>query len=343
MKSPKGVSALALLILAALAYAVPRSVAGERDEQEQLVTLDQLPPAVRATLWRESTGGRLGKIARTTEDHETIYEADVTLDGRDYEARVAADGLLLKKELEGKSEASRRLWTFERDKVGSVPKGWEAAETSGEGTLATWHVVTDTSAPSPSHAVAITANKNYGGTFNLLLAEDTSYGDLEIEVMLKAITGQDDQGGGPVWRARDADNYYVCRWNPLEDNFRLYYVKNGRRRTLASAMVKTDPRAWHKIAVEQKGTRIECTFDGKKLLEVEDSTFSKPGMVGLWVKADGRSEFDNVKVADLSGPSKAEAREEGGHKQEVPPSEGPAGVPGAANNAMPGVKPSGEQ
>ena len=31
-----------------------------------------------------------------------------------------------------------------------------------------------------------------------------------------------DQGGGSIWRAQDRDNYYIARWNRLEDNFRVY-------------------------------------------------------------------------------------------------------------------------
>ena len=33
-----------------------------------------------------------------------------------------------------------------------------------------------------------------------------------------------DQGGGPVWRYQDANNYYIARMNPLEDNYRVYKV-----------------------------------------------------------------------------------------------------------------------
>ncbi len=183
--------------------------------------------------------------------------------------------------------------TFDRDEVGSVPRGWKVAETGGEGKLATWQVMTDTSAPSPPQAVAITANKNYGRTFNLLMAQGTSYGDLEIKVMVKAIAGEEDQGGGPIWRAKDADNYYICRWNPLENNFRIYFVKNGRRKQLGTAEVKTDAKIWHEVRIVHKGTQITAYFDGEKMIELEDSTFSEPGMVGLWVKADGRTAFDD--------------------------------------------------
>jgi len=190
----------------------------------------------------------------------------------------------------------KREWNFEQDAVGSIPKGWKVAETGGVGKLATWQVVADPTAED-SQAVAITTNANYGGTFNLLIAEETSYKDLEIEVMLKAVAGEEDQGGGPIWRLKDANNYYICRWNPLEDNIRLYFVKDGRRKQLASAEIKTDTSVWHEIEVEHTGNKIEVEFDGKKVIEFEDSTFTEPGMVGLWVKADGRSAFDNFEVS----------------------------------------------
>jgi len=194
-----------------------------------------------------------------------------------------------------------RRMTFDRNKTGSVPRGWKVAETSGQGKPATWRVIADESAPSQPQAVAITANKNYGRTFNLLMAQGTSYRDLEIKVMVKAIAGEEDQGGGPIWRAKDADNYYIARWNPLENNFRLYFVKDGRRKQLGTADVETDAKIWHEVRIVHKGTQIAAYFDGKKLIELKDSTFSEPGMVGLWVKADGKTAFDDFSPRPISG------------------------------------------
>ena len=37
-------------------------------------------------------------------------------------------------------------------------------------------------------------------------------------------------------------------------------------------------------------------FDDKEVIELEDSTFSEGGMVGLWTKADAATAFDNFKV-----------------------------------------------
>jgi hypothetical protein len=193
-------------------------------------------------------------------------------------------------------DADGQAWRFDKEMVGSLPAGWKVAETSSRSTPGTWQIVADSTAPSPAHAVAITQTENSGQTYNLLLADSTSYGDLEIEVMVRAISGKQDQGGGPMWRVQDADNYYIARWNPLEDNFRVYTVKAGKRSMLKSATVKVDPVAWHRIEIEHVGNTIAVRFDGEAFLVVEDSTFSAAGMVGLWTKADAATAFDDFEV-----------------------------------------------
>ena len=48
----------------------------------------------------------------------------------------------------------------------------------------------------------------------------------------KPIAGSEDRAGGLVWRAKDANNYYVVRANALEDNVVLYKTVNGVRSSL---------------------------------------------------------------------------------------------------------------
>ncbi len=197
---------------------------------------------------------------------------------------------------EVKRTDARNHWTFEQDVVGALPAGWQPAETRPQGHLATWQVVNDPTAPSPSRAVAITANANAGSTYNLLLATGTRFKNGTIKVRVKAVSGEEDQGGGPVWRALDRNNYYIARWNPLEDNFRVYTVRDGQRQQLGSATVKADATAWHTIEIVHQEGRIEALFDSQKLIELQDSTFKQEGMVGLWVKADGCTAFDDLTV-----------------------------------------------
>ena len=129
----------------------------------------------------------------------------------------------------------------------------------------------------------------------MALVDGTSYGDLDLSVRLRAVAGEVDRGGGLVWRARDAKNYYIARYNPLEDNFRVYKVQDGKRTQFQSAKVPGD-EAWHVLRVTMVGTRITCRLDGQSLLEVEDSTFPAAGMIGLWSKADAQSYFDDLTV-----------------------------------------------
>ena len=46
-----------------------------------------------------------------------------------------------------------------------------------------------------------------------------------------------------------------------------------------------------------KGDHIQCYYDGKKYLDVKDSTFREAGKIGLWTKADGQSHFDDLTVS----------------------------------------------
>lgn len=69
------------------------------DDEEQ-VSIDQVPAAVKATILKEAKGGTVKKIERETEKGKTIYEAEINIDGREIEIEVAADGTLLEIEEE---------------------------------------------------------------------------------------------------------------------------------------------------------------------------------------------------------------------------------------------------
>jgi len=129
--------------------------------------------------------------------------------------------------------------------------------------------------------------------FPLILLEKEKLSDVDISVKFKPISGRIDASGGLVFRAVDKDNYYIVRANALEDNFRLYTFKNGRRSEIASATV-TPPTLgeFHTIRVVAKGEHIQAYLDGKLYIDHNDSSFSK-GYVGLWTKADSVTEFDD--------------------------------------------------
>ena len=198
------------------------------------------------------------------------------------------------------STASSASLNFDTVPVGKLPAGWKVEATNQKGPLATWQVIKDTTAPSGDRVLALTSpNHTFGGTFNLYWTGRVSFLDGEIQVRFKAVTGKGDQGGGIMWRVQDKDNYYIARFNPLEDNFRLYSVHHGHRKMLADAKIALPAGKWHNMKIVQRGNRFEGYLNGKKLLEGTDNLFTKAGGVGLWTKADAVTSFDEFSVRPL--------------------------------------------
>lgn len=183
-----------------------------------------------------------------------------------------------------------KSWNFDSDKAGTIARGF----TNEEGT---WKVIADSTAFSKPQVLAQMAN-NSGSAFNVTLTDETHYKDLILSVMMKAVMGKEDQGGGLIWRAKDANNYYIARYNPLEDNYRVYKVVNGKRIKLQSADIKRS-KGWHMLQVTMIGNRIECYYDKKRSLEITDVTFQGPGKVGLWTKADAYTFFDDLIIQEI--------------------------------------------
>jgi hypothetical protein len=173
--------------------------------------------------------------------------------------------------------------------VGRLPDGWTATKT-GEGPGSVWQVVADETAAG-GLVLAQVSPEGPDPLFNLCVADDTRFTDIDISVRFKAVAGKLDQGGGLVWRYSDANNYYLARMNPLEDNFRVYKVEGGKRTQFATADVKVPTGSWYALRVVQAGDSIKCYLDGKLYLDVHDSTFTKPGKIGLWTKADAQTRF----------------------------------------------------
>jgi hypothetical protein len=192
-------------------------------------------------------------------------------------------------------DAKAIRWDFEDAAVGQMPPGWTSAKT-GEGPGSVWKIVEDKTTDNGGKVLAQTSSEAPGSLFNICVADETKLADLDLTVSFKAIMGKKDQGGGPVWRYKDANNYYIARMNPLEDNFRVYKVVGGKRMELASANVEGAARTWHTIRIVHKGNHIQCYFDHKLHLDVKDDTFKEAGKIGLWTKADAVTYFDNLIV-----------------------------------------------
>ena len=202
-------------------------------------------------------------------------------------------------ETTGKTDTAS--WNFDDVPVGKLPAGWKIAATNRKGPLATWQVVMDKTAPSGEHVLAMTRpNHTFGGCFNICWTDAVSFLDGEIQVRFKSVKGEEDRGGGVIWRVQDNENYYIARFNPLEDNFRIYYVRDGARKTLASVKVALPVGKWHTLKIIQRGSQFEGYLNGRKLLNGANNLFTKSGGVGLWTKADAVTSFDNFSVGPFT-------------------------------------------
>ncbi len=190
--------------------------------------------------------------------------------------------------------ATANVFDFSQAEVGKLPAGWTAAQT-GEGSGSVWQIVADETAPG-GKALAQISDTAPKPMFNLCVADKTSTADVDVAISFRAMAGKIDQGGGLVWRYRDADNYYLARMNPLEDNFRAYKVVAGKRTQLATADVVAAADRWHAIRVVHVGKRIRCYLDDKLHLDLEDETFPAAGQIGLWTKSDAQTRFAGGKL-----------------------------------------------
>jgi hypothetical protein len=194
------------------------------------------------------------------------------------------------------NDMSNHAISFESSQIGATPAGWTATLTgSGD---PKWTVESDETAPSKSKVL----KQSGRATFPLLLKNDSNIKDGFIEVKFKAAAGSQDRAAGIVWRARDGNNYYVLRANALEDNVVLYKTVDGVRSALDivgrkggyGVEERVPANTWHSLRVDFKAAHFSASLNGKQLFEVEDSTFTDAGKVGLWTKADSVTLFDEV-------------------------------------------------
>ena len=198
------------------------------------------------------------------------------------------------------SGATRKV-DFSDSTVGQPPKGFEFGHTAKAGAPGKWIVQSE---GDNKYLAQVEADATRA-RFPVAVVSDISAADVDLSVRFKPVSGRVDQAAGLVWRFQNEDNYYIVRANALEDNVVLYKVESGRRTDLP---LKGEGRTygkksevpsgqWSTLRVVANGRLFEVYLNGSKLYEVEDATFSKPGKVGVWTKADSVTQFDDLTVA----------------------------------------------
>jgi len=159
-----------------------------------------------------------------------------------------------------------------------------------------WSIEEMAGAPSGQRVLVQRAVEN---AFNVIVAPAGPYGDVDVSMRFKPMSGQEDASGGIVFRFHDG-KYYVIRANALEDNFNLYYYDRGRREITGVRVPAPALGQWHTVRVVAVGDHIQGYLDGTLLLDRRDSRF-RSGRVGLWTKADSVTAFDDLVIRGVPG------------------------------------------
>jgi uncharacterized membrane protein YkoI len=69
--------------------------AEKKEAPASSMTLSQVPEPVQATIKKLTATGKIKKIEKAEEDGKTVYDVEATVQGRDVEYDIAADGTML--------------------------------------------------------------------------------------------------------------------------------------------------------------------------------------------------------------------------------------------------------
>jgi hypothetical protein len=193
-----------------------------------------------------------------------------------------------------------RTVDFSDGAVGQAPKGFEFGHTAKAGAPGKWIV----QAEGSNKYLAQVDPDNTRSRFPVAVVSDVNAADVDLSVRFKPVSGRVDQAAGLVWRFQNEDNYYIVRANALENNVVLYKVEKGTRTDLPvrgegrtyGKKAQVPSGQWSTLRVVAAGPRFDVYLNGTKLYEVEDSTFSQSGKVGVWTKADSVTQFDDLTI-----------------------------------------------
>jgi len=193
---------------------------------------------------------------------------------------------------------------FDGGKIGSAPQGWTLANTH-RGDPGRWMVHPDSTAPSKPNVLAqLSADKNRAH-FALALFDHGYCRDGDLSVNLKMISGKADQIAGLIWRYQDPNNYYALYLSAIEDKITVHKMVDGKATAIvqgsgsgqiSAVSRRVDPQEWNLVKIQFRDAHTIVFFNHRKLFEVEDQTFVKPGKTGVWTKSDTVAYFDDFRI-----------------------------------------------
>jgi hypothetical protein len=151
---------------------------------------------------------------------------------------------------------------------------------------------------TPAPRVLRQSESDDGVHFHYMEFKKPVLNDMTASVRFRIVEGEMGPSVGILFQLDPkGKNGYLVRVRSEEEDIVAHYLLSGKRRDLK--MAKITPPAfgtWHSISVSRKGSTLEASYDGVKLIEIRDERFSK-GSVGLWTEDDTVADFADLKVS----------------------------------------------
>jgi hypothetical protein len=187
-----------------------------------------------------------------------------------------------------KSPRNLRKWSFDSHPIGGLPP--EASVFTGK-----WEIRAEPDAPSPRRTLCQVGDAESP----FMTLGPAVYSDVVMTARFK-IKSADPLGNptaGLIFRLRDKNHYYLVRVNAGEGggNLNIYRYWLGQRDLIKGARWPVSKGRWYTLKVDARGDHILGYLDDALVAEAYDKTYSE-GKVGLWVKYDSNTCFDDVTV-----------------------------------------------
>ncbi len=193
---------------------------------------------------------------------------------------------------------------FDSTKLGELPAGWTSTLTN-HGAPPRWVVLRDPNAPSRPNVLAQDSRADSLFSFPMCLFDKVTCLDGDVSVRMKIISGKDCQDAGLVFRAADANNYYLVRASAHEHNIAMFRVVNahlepvpvkGARAGAVGVLHPVRIGDWNLLRVTYRGNQATVFFNHRKVFDAIDGGLKTSGRSGVWTRADTVAYFDDFRI-----------------------------------------------
>lgn len=190
-----------------------------------------------------------------------------------------------------------RAWTFDKDQVGEVPKGFSVLTAGGQ-PGGVWKIETQPTAPSSPHVLS--GASHCAACLELLVAQEFQYEYPELVIRIHQGAGAASGQAGVVFGMKDHKNFYATVVDLSKKTIEIVRVIDGNESVLGRAALKVKPVEWHTLRVQRNTIIskdvIQTFFDGQLALSVQDQALGA-GQVGLLIRGEASAYFDNFNAS----------------------------------------------